>query len=180
MACGEDLGLLWGRAKTMVASAQPEADSNACFHAYFPKEERTGVRFLVHGDLHVEPHRKYLVKGEYNQWLFREAARHAANEFLTAHLRDHRPNAVFAALAPRLSIGESSELFARAFANALLPRQAVLAPSADVAEFGKHALQVSTRDLSGPDIREEGAVLSRENAIRGPRRSTSLMTTGTL
>lgn len=164
----------------MVASAAARSRLQRRFHGYFPTEERTGFGFLVHGDLHVEPHRKYLVKGEYNQWLFREAARHAANEFLTAHLRDYRPNAVFAALAPRLSIGESSELFARAFANALLPRQAVLAPSADIAEFGKHALQVSTRHLSGPDIREEGAVLSRENAIRGPHRSTSLMTTGTL
>lgn len=133
-----------------IEEGQPQPEPSACFHVYFPTEDRTGFGFLVHGDFHVEPHRKHLVSGEYNRWLLREAARHAANEFLTSLLVEYRPGAVFAALAPGLSIGENSESFSQAFAKALsgrsapfipvsagnaLPKDVVLAPSTDMAEF---------------------------------------------
>jgi hypothetical protein len=112
-----------------VKDGQPVADDDACFHVYFPTEQNTGFGFLVHGDFHVEPHRKYLVEGEYNKWLFTEAAKRAANEFLAALLRNFRAASVFSSLGPTDRGNKKVDTFASQFATALTNRKSPFVPT---------------------------------------------------
>lgn len=111
-----------------MAGGEPVPDSDARFQVYFPTEQVTGFGFLVHGDFHVQPDRKYLVPGDYNDWLFKEAARFAANEFMSELLRDQLARRVFSALAPTGQDGKSDGTFTLAFAKALRSRKSPFVP----------------------------------------------------
>jgi hypothetical protein len=113
-----------------LSDGQPVAATESFFHVYFPTEQKTGFGFIVHGDFHVEPHRKYLVSGAYNSWLFGEAGRFAANDFLSALLSRYRPERVFSALAPVQSVATNDESFGAQFCRALRLRKAPFLPTA--------------------------------------------------
>jgi len=123
-----------------MQDGEPIADPDARFQVYFPTEQLSGFGFLVHGDFHVQPDRKYLVPGEYNSWLFREAAKFAANEFLSVLLRSHVAHNVFSALAPTGRIGSKDGPFGVSFADALKGRKSPFVPSTQGAVLAREAL----------------------------------------
>jgi len=114
-----------------MQGGEPTADPDARFQVYFPTEQVTGFGFLVHGDFHVQPDRKYLVAGDYNNWLFGEGAKSAANAFMSTLLRDHSARTVFSALAPTERIRSGEEAFSTGFANALRSRRTPFVPTSD-------------------------------------------------
>jgi hypothetical protein len=110
-----------------LVEGQPSALNTAPFYVYFPTEDRTGTGFIVHADFHVEPHRKHLMSGAFNDWLFKEAARLAAGPFLTELLERFSARSAFDALAPAAEYPATS--FLAAFSEALSSRKAPFVPS---------------------------------------------------
>lgn len=50
------------------------------FHVYFPTEEPSGLRFIVHGDFHVGDDRKTIPLNRLNKWLMEEICAYLAGE----------------------------------------------------------------------------------------------------
>jgi hypothetical protein len=113
-----------------IKDGQPCFNDHAKFHVYFPTEETTGVGYIIHGDFYVEPNRKRLMPGEYNNWLLRFAARKAANEFLTALLQEYDSGSVFTALSPvSWNLPDSAKSFQNSFTSELKQRRAPFIPT---------------------------------------------------
>ncbi|MBM4401471.1 MAG: hypothetical protein FJ045_05935, partial [Crenarchaeota archaeon] len=109
---------------------KPVYNAKSTFHVYFPTKESTGMGFIIHGDFYVEPHRTHLMKSGYNEWLLTQAAKVAANEFLTSLLQRYRAISVFEALSPTESVAsESGGIFRQRFAKALQERSKPFIPT---------------------------------------------------
>ena len=145
-----------------LVNDQPASLRDAPFYVYFPTEDPTGAGFIVHADFHVEPHRKHLMSGAFNDWIMKEAARLAAGTFLTEIIRRFAAKEAFEALAP---VSESMTTnFLEAFARELKLRttpfvptlhgtkerdRAVLAPRESQASYFETQLADSVTALHG-------------------------------
>ena len=109
-----------------LLEGQPSPLLDAPFYVYFPTEDRTGTGFIVHADFHVEPHRKHLMSGALNDWIYTEAAKLAAGPFLTELLHRFSAGATFDALGPV----EFGNKFLELFAAELRSREAPFVPTA--------------------------------------------------
>ena len=145
---------------------EPVFDDRACFHVYFPTEEKTGLGFVVHGDFFVKPDRTRLMSAKYNEWLLKHVAERAAEDFLTLLLGRYRAKPTFAALSPsgvaatwaaqRLvsafsgELGTRKEPFVPSRGRLLTRDQAVIPPRVDKGgfwdgHFGDHVGEVIPR-----------------------------------
>jgi hypothetical protein len=153
-------------------NGQPIANSDSCFHVYFPTQESTGVGIVVHGDFFVKPDRTRLMDGHYNEWLLGCAARAAANDFLTELLRQYDPQSIFAALSPidttQKEIAPTTKKFVKMFAEELQAREEPFLPTL-VGLLGAHEVILPPRvDQEGF---WEGHFSEAVNRVATPRRA---------
>jgi len=135
----------------LLDNGRPKHDENACFHVYFPTEEKTGLGFIVHGDFYVKPDRTRLMDSAYNEWLLDKVGEFAVNGFLTQLLKCYEPRAVFEALSPQdhaatvaaenlvgyfaQQLQKCTSPFIPAGKGTVCPRDAVLPPTIDLDGF---------------------------------------------
>lgn len=150
-----------------IIAGRPVADPEAHFHVYFPTQELTGLGFVVHGDFYVKPDRTRLMPGEYNDWLFSEAAALAAGRFLNGLLARARPRDVFETLRPTAAVTDSAGArFVRQFGERLRTRTEAFIPTSSGPQLPARAALPSTIDSDGDWDRYVGNELARTRELR--------------
>jgi hypothetical protein len=175
---------LKGMREATVAAAvrlepQPTHDPDSRFHVYFPTEEKTGTGFTVHGDFHITPDRKRLMRGGYNSWLLKTGAKLCANRLLSGLLAGYDPKLVYETFAPsELSAQSSTVEFIALFGEAMKQRKAAFVATGSGMVLGQEAVLPPMSDPGGfwaaqfSDV--VSSILSGRKAFVEPRTDTRL------